>query len=430
MPLLITNARTLTLASGPRPRRGSSLADLAILPAADILIENDRITAVDASSTCSLARSLAPPSLQPLDANGRVLLPAFVDCHTHACYVGERLDEWQMKLAGKSYLDILSAGGGIMSTVRSVRAASQQQLNDALLRRIAIFLAHGTTTIEVKSGYGLSTVDELKMLRAIVDASKHTPATIIPTALLGHALDPALAPDDFVARTISETLPAVHAEFPGIAIDAYCEKGAWSLDQTLRLFDRARELGHPIRVHADQFNSLGTIPALVAPRPRRERGSGGGFSSSSILSIDHLEATTDADLQTLAASNAFAVALPIAGLHLSSRTGGQYANLRRLADFGGAIAIATNHNPGSAPTYSMPLAIAAAVRFCGLTPAEAIIAATVNPATLLGLQDRGTIAPGQRADLVLLRHTDERELAFELGGNPVDAVICGGKLMP
>ncbi len=414
MPLLITNARALTLSQGPCPRRVSSLADLAILPAADILIENDRITRVEPSSPSSLPRALAP-SLQTLDAAGRVLLPAFVDCHTHACYVGERLDEWQMKLAGKSYLDILNAGGGIMSTVRAVRAATPQQLTDSLLRRIAIFLAHGTTTIEVKSGYGLSTEDELKMLRAIAAASKHTPATIIPTALLGHALDPALAPDDFVHRTIHETLPAIHAEFPNIAIDAYCETGAWSLKQSLKLFDRARDLGHPIRVHADQFNSLGMIPEGVR---------------LGALSIDHLEATTDADLQRLAAANTFAVALPVAGLHLSTRTGGQYTNLRRLADLGGAIAIATNHNPGSAPTYSMPLTIAAAVRFCGLTPNEALAAATVNPATLLGLHDRGTIAPGQRADLVLLRHTDERELAYELGGNPIDAVVCAGHLLP
>jgi imidazolonepropionase len=429
MPLLITNARTLTLATGSRPRRGPALADLSILPAADVLIENDRISVVESSSPRSLARSLAPPALKPLDAAGRLLLPAFIDAHTHACYVGERLDEWQMKLAGKAYLDILNAGGGIMSTVRRVRAASQQQLTDALLRRIRIFLAHGTTTIEVKSGYGLSTTDELKMLRAIVAAGQQTPATIIPTALLGHALDPALAPDDFVARTINETLPAVHAEYPTIAIDAYCEKGAWSLEQTLKLYDRARSLGHPIRVHADQFNSLGIIPALCVPPPPHDGSSDRG-ARPPILSIDHLEAATDADLQLLAASDTFAVALPVAGLHLSTAAGGAYANLRRLADLGGVITIATNHNPGSAPTYSMPLALAAAVRFCGLSPAEAIVAATVNPATLLGLHDRGVIAPGQRADLVLLRHTDERELAYELGGNPVEAVICGGQLLP
>lgn len=414
MAMLITNARALTLADGPRPRRDASLADLAIIPRADIFVDAGRISAVGPVGSLSKLAAKAH-DLQTLNANGRVLMPAFIDCHTHACYAGDRLDEWQMKLGGKTYLDILNAGGGIMSTVRAVRAASEHELTDALLRRIEIFIAHGTTTIEVKSGYGLSTSDELKMLRAISVAATQSRATIVPTALLGHALDPALTPDDFVARTIHETLPAVHAEFPGIVIDAYCEKGSWSLHQCMQLFDRARELGHPVRVHADQFNSLGLIPPLVG--------------TAGVLSIDHLEASTDADLQLLAGSPTFAVGLPVAGLHLSTRSGGSYANLRRVVDLGGSVAIATNHNPGSAPTYSMPIAIAAAVRFCGLSPAEAIAAATVNPATLLGLSDRGTIAEGQRADLVMLRHTNERELAYELGGNSVDAVVCGGKVV-
>lgn len=415
MSLLIRNARVVTLAGAlPGALRGNALCELGVIPAADVLIDAGRIMSV--TPDASRGPSPAAPGAwadETIDAAGRVLLPGFVDCHTHACWVGNRLDEWQMKLRGVAYLDILKAGGGIMSSVRAVRAASQRQLEEALLERLAAFLAHGTMTIEIKSGYGLSTEAELKMLRAIAAVRSRWPGTIIATALLGHAVDPDVP--DFIDRTINETLPAVHAEFPGVAVDAFCEKGAWSLEQCVRLFERARSLGHPIRVHADQFNSLGMIPEAIR---------------LGATSVDHLEATTPEDAARLSASNTFAVALPCCGLHLASATGaGQWANLRRIVDSQGKAAIATNCNPGSSPTVSMPLAIAAGVRFCGLTPGEAIAACTRNPAALLGLPDRGAVAPGLRADLVLLHTRDERNLAFELGGNPAQLVICGGKIV-
>lgn len=341
-------------------------------------------------------------------------MPAFVDCHTHAMWTGSRLDEWQMKLRGASYLDILRSGGGIMSTVRAVRDASEEALHDDLCRVCADrFLAQGTTTVEVKSGYGLSTECELKMLRAITRCAISAAAagqTIRATALIAHALDPAVPAADFIRRTIDETLPAVHSEFPGIPVDAYCETGAWPLDRTVELFERARALGHPLRVHADQFNALGMVREAIR---------------LGAVSVDHLEASTDADLDALAASATFGVILPFCGFHLD----GRYARARRFVDAGGALALATNCNPGSAPSASMPLAIALAVRHCGLTPAEAINASTVNAAAVLGLPDRGYIAPGARADLILLRHTDERALAYELGGNPVDCVVVGGRVL-
>lgn len=419
MSLLIRNARVLTIGGGPSGALcGRGLGELGILPAADVLIDAGRIVGVTPHATAGA--SPAPRADETIDAVGRVLMPAFVDCHTHACWVGDRLDEWQMKLRGVAYLDILKAGGGIMSSVRAVRAASQRQLEDALLERLDAFLRHGTTTIEIKSGYCLSTDAELKMLRAIAGVRSRWPGTIIATALLGHAIDPDIP--DFIDRTIHETLPAVHAEFSGVAIDAFCEKGAWSLEQCVRLFEAARALGHPIRVHADQFNSLGMIPEAIR---------------LGATSVDHLEATTPEDAARLSASDTFAVALPCCGLHLANATGaGQWANLRRILDApsvpgggGGRVAIATNCNPGSSPTLSMPMAIAAAVRFCGLTPAEAIAASTRNPAALLGFTDRGVIAPGMRADLVVLHHRDERNLAFELGGNAVKMVVCAGNVV-
>jgi len=406
--LVIVNARVLSLVSpggnngAAGARRGGAMRELGVMERASVRVGGDgRVAEVGADVRPSRAD-------QVLDARGRVLMPGFVDCHTHACFAGSRLDEWERKLAGATYLEIMASGGGIMSTVRATREASRFALAESLHERLDSFVDGGTTTVEVKSGYGLWTAAELAMLRAIRDASHACDATVISTALIAHAID--AAQGDFVERTITETLPAVHAEFPAITIDAYCEVGAWSLAESLRLFEAAAALGHRCRVHADQFNPLGMIGAAAAR----------GF-----VSVDHLEASTDAGLDALGASGTVGVALPICGLHLD----GRFARLRRLVDAGGSAAIATNFNPGSAPSRSMPLAIAAAVRHCGLTPSEAIIASTVNAAHVLGLNDRARIAPGARADLILLTHTDERALAFEMGGDPVDVVLCAGDVV-
>jgi imidazolonepropionase len=269
-------------------------------------------------------------------------------------------------------------------------------------------LHEGTTSVEVKSGYGLSTEHELKMLRAIRDAAGSFAGSVVSTALLGHALDP--EDPDFVRRTVEETLPAIHAEFPGVAVDAYCEEGAWSLADCRRLLEAARELGHPLRLHADQFHSLGAV----------ELGLELGFRS-----LDHLEATAPADLARLAKAGVFGVMLPAGGFHVD----GRYANARAFLDAGGKLVLASNCNPGTSPTSSMPFVIALAVRHLGLSVDEAIVATTSRAAELLGLRERGSIAVGQRADLLMLRHRDERQLGHELGGDPTVHVVCGGELI-
>lgn len=398
MSLLIRHARVLTLAAGERPRRGPALRELGVLPGSDVLVQDGKIAAVG----IDLA---VPAGAEIIEAEGRVLMPGFVDCHTHACWAAERIGEWEEMLRGVPYLEILQRGGGILTTVKAVRAATRDQLAANLRERLDLMLRGGTTTAEVKSGYGLTTEAELKMLHAIRQAAREWPGTVVPTALLGHAIEGDVA--DYTAMVVREMLPAVAKEFPGIAVDAYCERSAWPVEACVRLFERACELGLPARVHTDQFNSLGMVPAALRLRA---------------ASVDHLEAATDADLAALAASPTIGVVLPVSGFE----TNRQFARARHLVDAGGAVAIATNCNPGTAPSHSMPLAIALAVRCCGLTPAEAITAATVNAASVLGLTDRGTIAAGQRADLILLRHRDERLLAHELGGNPVDVVICDG----
>jgi len=413
--LLITNARILTLApfsvgtSGGGPRRGADLRELGVIERGFVVIEDDRIAAVGSGSPPSSAQDLG--DTETIDAHGRVLMPAFVDCHTHACWAGNRFDEFEQKLAGASYLEILKAGGGIMSTVRAVRAASQDDLTTALRGRLARMLALGTGTVEVKSGYGLNTDAELKMLRAIdaVVTDNDWPQVITPTFLGAHAIDP--DQPNCVHTMINETLPAVAEEFPGITCDAYCEESAWSLTDVRNLFENAADLGCPLRVHADQFNSLGMTRLAV------EMGA---------VSVDHLEATTPDDLQHLAHSNTIGVALPACGLHLD----GRYAPARELVDAGGALAIATNYNPGSAPTPSVPFVIALACRKLKLTPAEAIIAATYNAACVLKLEGEvGSIAPGMRANLQMLDCADERDLGFEFASSGPLLTMLNGKIM-
>lgn len=401
MSLLIRNARLLTLAAGDVPRRGPALGNLAIVPRGDVLVVDGKIGAV--------GENLTPPEgAEVIDAAGRVVLPGFVDCHTHACWAGDRLGEWEQKLRGVPYPEIIAAGGGVPATVRAVREATRKQLAANLKTQLDLMLRAGTTTVEVKSGYGLTTEAELKMLHAIQRAANEWSGTVVPTALLGHAIEGDAV--DYTRMVVREMLPAVWHEFPGITIDAYCEKSAWPVEACVRLFERARKHGLPVRVHADQFNSLGMIPEALRLHA---------------TSVDHLEATTPEELAALAATHTFGVLLPITGF----QTNGRYARARKFIELGGAVALATDCNPGTAPSHSMPLAVALAVRACRLTPAEAIAACTVNAAALLGLRDRGTIAPGQRADLIMLRHRDERMLAYELGDNPVDLVLSGGRVL-
>jgi imidazolonepropionase len=247
------------------------------------------------------------------------------------------------------------------------------------------------------------------MLRAIHATAQVVPLTVVGTFLGAHAIDK--DNPNFIEETISETLPAVVQEFPEITCDAYCEEGAWSLKDTERLFRAAKELNCPLRVHADQFNSLGMTRLAV------EMG---------VVSVDHLEATTDEDLELLADSSTFGVALPCSGFHLDDR----YARARGFVDAGGALAIASNYNPGSAPTPSVPFTIALACRKLRLTPAEAIAAATYNAACVLGLEgELGSIEPGKRASVQLLDSSDERELAYEFATAGPLVVLVDGEII-
>lgn len=400
-------------------RRGTDRDVLGIIDRGDVLVSDGVIREVTrAGEPVSEARRALSADAVEIDARGRVLMPGFVDCHTHACWGGgaaARLPDWEMKLAGQTYQQIAAAGGGIMCSVRATRESSVGELACDLIGRADRMLALGSTTIEVKTGYGLTLDHELNMLEAIVQARGYTMSTLVPTALLGHAIDPeAASATRFVDDTIEHTLPAISQiaktthGIARLAVDAFCERGAWGVEDTIRLLSAAQGHGHTVRVHADQFTSMGMVAHAVRMGAR---------------SVDHLEASSDEDLHLLAHSQTFGVGLPICGLHLD----GRYARLGELARLGGRVCVATNFNPGSAPCPSMPMAIAIAVRQCGLSVEQALVASTLNPAVLLGYPDLGFIAPGARADLLLLHENDERLLAYEIGDNPVEMVWAGGE---
>jgi imidazolonepropionase len=350
----------------------------------------------------------ARPGATVVDGRGRALLPALVDCHTHACWAGERWTEWEDKRAGVPYLEVLRRGGGIMSTVRAVRAEAPDELARRLVGRLRRMRACGTGAAEVKTGYGLSAAAELAMLEAILGAARAWPAPVVPTLLAGHARDPD-NPDQ--VRDMLALLPAAAARAPGIAVDAFCEEGAWTLEECRVLLEAARGLGLPVRLHADQFHALGGLDLAVRLGAR---------------SVDHLEASTPEGLRALAASPTIGVALPACGFALD----GRYADARALLDAGGALALASNWNPGSAPSPSASFAGALACRHMRLAPAEAINALTWNAACVLGLQrECGAVVPGLRSDLILLPDTDERALVYGVADAGPDISLLGTDLL-
>lgn len=387
------------------PRRGGEMARLRVLERGHLVAEAGRIVTVGAEPCAPSSRVRAGATI--VDGRGRVLLPALVDCHTHACWAGERWAEWEAKRAGVPYLQILKQGGGIMSTVRAVRDAEPAALEALLRARLHRMRACGTGALEVKTGYGLTAAAELAMLDAILAVARTWPAPVVPTLLAGHARDPD-NPEQL--RDMLALLPTAAERAPGIAVDAFCEEGAWSLADCRSLLEAARRLGLPVRLHADQFNALGGLELAVELGAR---------------SVDHLEASTPDGVRTLAASRTIGVALPACGFALD----GRYANARALVDAGGALALASNWNPGSAPSPSAAFAGALACRHMGVTPAEALTALTWNAACVLGLQHEcGAIAPGMRSDLILLPEGDERALVYGVAEAGPDISLLGTDL--
>ncbi|HEX6290440.1 MAG TPA: imidazolonepropionase [Herpetosiphonaceae bacterium] len=411
--LLLTAERVVTCASPGGPRRGSALADAGVIYQGAVAIDAGRIVAV--GPRAELETRYTPRDR--FDGGARVLMPGFVDPHTHACYAGNRIEDFQRRIAGATYQELMAAGGGIMQTVRHTRAAPQTALIEQTRARLDRMLRHGTTTVEIKSGYGLDTPAELRMLEVIAHLDATHPCTIVPTFLGAHAVPAEYArqPAAYVDLVVEEMLPTVAAAWrdsdmvhpkknasAALFCDVFCEPGAFDLAQTRRILERARGLGFALKLHADEFEALGGTSLAV------ELGA---------TSVDHLVATSQAEVETLAASGVVAVALPGTPIGLGKC---QHMPARALINAGGALALASDCNPGTSVCESLPLLLALGCRFLRLQPHEAINATTINAAHALGLGAQvGSLEPGKQADLVLLDLADERELAYRFGVNPV-----------
>jgi imidazolonepropionase len=421
--LLHSTSQLITLTGGPQ--RGAVLGRLGVIEDGAVLIRAGRIAAVGTSSELRAAY----PEETGLNAQGRAVLPGFVDPHTHLVYAGDRAAEFEMRLQGKSYMEILAAGGGILSTVQATRAAGSKQLLGETRARARGMLAHGTTTAEAKTGYGLELNSELKQLKTLLALDAEGPLEIAPTFLAAHAIPPEYRqdPDGYVEQVCATMLPALRdwwaANAPGFPtrdgqprplpfVDVFCERGAFSLEQSRRILETARMLGFPLKIHADEFENLGGA-ALAA-----------GLGA---VSADHLVKTSPQDIHALASSPCAAVALPCTPFGLGET---QYTPARAILEEGGLLALATDFNPGTAWCENMQFAIALACRAMHLTPAEALAAATINAAAAIGRADTlGSIEPGKQADLIMLKVADYRHLAYQFGGNLVHTVIKHGEIV-
>jgi len=359
------------------------------------------------------ARSDAPPAAHEHDCGGAWLTPGLIDCHTHIVHGGNRSDEWEARLNGASYEDIARQGGGIMATVRATRALDIDALVAASLPRVKALLAEGVTTLEIKSGYGLALDAEERMLRAARRIGELLPVRVVTTFLGAHALPPEFAgrPDDYITEVCDVMLPALAAQGLVDAVDAFCERIGFTNAQTARVFDKARALGLPVKLHAEQLSDQGGA-ALVARH--------GG------LSADHLEHLSEEGIAAMARAGTVAVLLPGAYYYLRETTMPPIAALRAA---GVPMAVATDCNPGTSPLTSLLLGLNMACTLWRLTPQEALLGVTAHAARALGLQDEiGTLAAGKRADLALWNIARPADLAYAMGLNPCQAVIHGGVL--
>ncbi|RME83473.1 MAG: imidazolonepropionase [Caldilineae bacterium] len=417
--LIIYNAAQLiTCAADDGPKRGAAMQDLGLIADGAVAIRGQEILAVGTGAQIRAAYT----AREQIDAGGRVVCPGFVDPHTHVVYAGDRAHEFEMRIAGATYLEILAAGGGILSTMQAVRQAPLEHLVAESRRRLDTMLALGTTTVEVKTGYGLSTEAELKMLHAIEELDRTHPCDLVPTFLAAHTTPPEYGDDAdaYVDLVIREMLPraldwyahSVFASGRPFFIDVFCEDHAFDVEQSHRVLAAGKDAGMGVKIHSDQFNSLGGTAVAV------ELGA---------TSIDHLDAIAAEDIARVAASQAVAVPLPAANFNLGQTN---FAPARGLIDAGAALALATDINPGSAPCPSLPLVMAIACRYQRLLPSEALNAVTINAAHAVGMGHRlGSLQPGKQADLLILDMPDYRHLTYQFGANPVWRVIKSGRVV-
>lgn len=400
---LFVNIAQLVTPTRLGAHRGVEHRQVQVIPDAAIAVQDGHIAWVGARTEWGGTAD------EVIDLGGRAVVPALTDPHTHAVWAGDRLDDFEARLQGATYEQILARGGGIYHTIHHTAQASLEELVALALPRLKCLIRSGATTIEVKSGYGLTPEAELKMLKAIppLQARLH-PITLKPTLLIH--VPPRTGREAYLHTVCSQLIPEVAQQGLAEAVDVFVEREAFTVQEAEQILGSARQHGLAIKLHADQFHALGGVELGVR---------------LGALSIDHLEASGEAQIRALARSQTIGVILPGVNLHL----GLSPAPARALIAAGGAVAIGTDLNPGSSPLFSIQQAMALATRLHRLTPAEALIASTVNAAAAIGLTDRGALVPNARADFLVLQSADWRDLSYTLGANPVHSVWCEGVLI-
>jgi imidazolonepropionase len=417
--LLLVNIRqilTLRSPSGkPGPRRGPELKELGIIEDGAVLCVGGKMVSVGKTKN-----ALRDPWLKKnrknvieIDCEGQVVLPGFVDSHTHPAFVNPRLLDFEKRIGGATYEDVAEAGGGIRSSVESVRAASKSQLAEKVSDALHEMAEQGTTTVEAKSGYGLTVESELKSLEAIRDAAARWPGTVVPTLLGAHAVPKEFQgrPNKYVELICEEMIPQAARRKLAKFVDVFCERGAFTIDDMVKIFEAAAQHGLNVRGHVCQLSKC-ELSRLVEFNP---------------ASFDHLDYVSDADVVRLAQRNTVATLVPGANYFLGQE---KYPPARALIDAGVPVALATDYNPGSSPTSSMPFVMSLACTHMKVSPAEAIAAATINGAWALRLQDRkGSIESGKDADLAVFEAEDYREIPYWFASNRCAFAVLNGTLV-
>ncbi|MES0854627.1 imidazolonepropionase [Geobacillus sp. G4] len=414
-PLFVRRARQLvTLAgSSAAPLVKEKMSDLHIIENGSVWIENGTIVAVGADDelTRQFADRLAEAEV--IDAKGKTVTPGLVDPHTHLVYAGSREHEWTMRLGGATYMEIMNAGGGIHATTKATREASEEMLYEESKRRLDQFLLHGVTTVEAKSGYGLSLEHEIKQLEVAKRLDDTHPVDIVSTFLGAHAVPPEWKhdPDEYVRLVIDEMIPEVSRRGLAEFNDVFCERGVFTPDQARLILEAGKEHGLTPKIHADEIEPYGGAELAA------EVGA---------ISADHLLRASDEGLRRMAERGVIGVLLPGTAFFLMTKA----ADARRLIDAGVPVALATDCNPGSSPTVSLPLVMSLACLHMGMTPAEAMAAATINAAHAIGRAHLvGSLEPGKKADLVIFNVPNYVQIMYHYGVNHVETVIKGGEVV-
>ena len=399
-------SQLVTLAGPKRRRTGRELSELAIIFDGGMLIRDGRIEAVGSSNEIKNK----PGDAEVIDARGKVVLPGFVDAHTHLVFAGNRLDDFEGRARGDTYEQIAKAGGGIWSTVEKTRAASEADLLVAAKKHADWFLRCGTTTVESKSGYGLTLEDELKILQVMRRLSRETPLEIVPTFLGAHAVPRKMNADEYVDLVVNEMLAKVTSDNLAEFCDVFCERNYFSVEQSRRILSAAKKCGLKLRIHADQLSSSGAAKLAA---------------ELNATTADHLEKTDEQGIVALKSGSVQPVLLPGSVYALGSTC---YPRAREMIEAGLAVVIATDFNPGSSPTPSMPTILSLACTQMKMSPAEALSASTINPAYSLGRGDQiGSLEPGKLANFAIFDCEDYRELAYWFGLPLTHGVYIKGK---